>query len=85
MTKGMSNRVLASLIPVLLGIMSPAVAFFIGQLANDYVVGQDTDLDKAVLQTALSPLVTAFTIPGFLGLAAFLYLSANLLPRDFSG
>ena len=78
--KGMSTRVLVSLIPVLLGILSPAVAFFIGQLANDYVVGQDADLDKAVLQTALSlPLVTAFTIPGFLGLAAFLYLSREPL------
>ncbi len=78
--KGMSTRVLVSLIPVLLGILSPAVAFFIGQLANDYVVGQDTDLDKAVLQSALSlPLVTASTIPGFLGLAAFLYLSRKPL------
>jgi hypothetical protein len=78
--KGMSTRILASLIPVLLGILSPIVAFFFGQLANDYVVGQDADLDEAVLQAALSlPLVTAFTIPGFLGLAAFLYLSREPL------
>jgi hypothetical protein len=82
MIKGMSTRHLAALIPVLLGLVSPTVAFFIGQLANSYVAGGDADLDGAVLQTALSlPLVTACTLPGFLGLAAYLYLSRKpLLP-----
>ncbi len=75
MIKGMSTRHLAALIPVLLGLVSPTVAFFIGQLVNHYVTGGDTDLDGAVLQAALSlPLITAWTVPGFLGLAAFLYL-----------
>lgn len=78
--KGMKTRLLAPLIPILFGLLSPAVAFTIGQLANNYVAGEDTDLDGAVLQTALSlPMVTAITIPGFLALAAFLYLSREPL------
>ncbi len=78
--RGMPPRLLAPLIPVILGLLSPTVAFIIGQLANSYVAGADTDLDGAVLQSALSlPLVTACTVPGFLGLAAFLYLSREPL------
>ena len=83
--KGMPVRYLAPLLPIVLGLLAPSVAFRIGQLANNYIAGADADLDAAVLTTILSlPMITAFTVPGFLGLAAFLFMSRKSLTPVFA-
>ncbi len=83
--KGMPVHHLAPLVPILFGLLAPSVAFRIGQLANNYLAGVNADLDAAVLTTILSlPMITAFTVPGFLGLASFLFMSRKSLPPVFA-
>ncbi len=79
--RGMSTRVLPALASLFFGLVSPAAASFLAQFLHSYVPGVDEDLDVALLQTMLGlPLVTAFTIPGFLGLAWYLYWNNERLP-----
>lgn len=78
--KGTPVHHLAPLVPIVFGLVAPSVAFRIGQLSNNYIAGADADLDAAVLTTILSlPMITAFTVPGFLGLAVFLFMSRKSL------
>ena len=73
-------RLLPALIPVAFGCVLPTVAFTIAQHVNSYVAGQDMDIDVMVDRAADAlPFVTAFTIPGFLGLAIFLFMSEDRL------
>lgn len=72
--KGMSTRVLPALVPLVFGLVSPATASFLAQFLHGYGAGADEALDMALLQSILGlPLVTAFTIPGFLWLGWYLY------------
>ncbi len=72
--RGMSTRVLPAAAALLFGLVSPSAASFLAQFSHGYVTGADEDLDIALLQSMLGlPLITAFTIPGFLWLAWYLY------------
>lgn len=79
-----SSRFLPAVVPVLAGLLVPTVAFYAAQQINGYVPGDDGDLDEAVARIAGAlPLVTAFTSPGFLGLAAFLFFMAGRFGARF--
>lgn len=78
------SRFLPVIVPVLAGLLVPTIAFFAAQQINGYVPGEDGDVDDAVAQVAGGlPLVTAFTIPGFLGLASFLFFMGNRFRSRF--
>jgi hypothetical protein len=79
-----SSRFLPAIVPVLAGLLVPTIAFFAAQHINGYVPGEDGDVDDAVAQVAGGlPLVTAFTIPGFLGLALFLFFMGDRFGSRF--
>lgn len=78
------SSVLPALPPVVVGLVLPMIAFSIAQHANAYVRGQDEDLDEMVSQAANAlPLITAFTVVGFLGLAGFLLVQSTSFPTGF--
>jgi hypothetical protein len=77
-------RLLPALIPILIGMSLPTIAFHIAQQGHSYVAGQDEDSDVMVSRAASAlPLVTAVTIPGFLGLGIFLYVNRKRLNLGF--
>ncbi len=79
-----SSRFLQAIVPVLAGLLVPTIAFYAAQQINGYVPGDDGDVDDAVAMVAGAlPLVTAFTIPGFLGLAAFLFFMGDRFGSRF--
>ncbi len=79
-----SSRFLPLMVPVLAGLLVPTIAFYAAQHINGYVPGEDGDVDEAVAQVAGGlPLVTAFTTPGFLGLAAYLFFMGDRFGSRF--
>ena len=71
-------RLLPAMVPILIGLLLPTIAFHIAQAGHGYAMGQDEDLDVMVARAAAAlPLVTAVTMPGFLGFATFLIVASK--------
>ena len=73
-------RILAVVLPIVVGLLLPAAAFHAAQQSHSYTVGQDDDTDvMASRAQAALPLVTITTLPGFVVLGAFLLVRRNRL------